>query len=194
MPVHQFVHDSHLLERGLRNYWGYNSIGYLAPHNEYSSGGQTGQQVQEFKQMVKALHQAGIEVILDVVYNHTCEGNHLGPTLSLKGIDNARYYALMPERRYYRDFTGCGNSLNAGHPNTTRLIVDSLRYWTRELHVDGFRFDLASTLGRDPDGVFRREAPLFQIIAQDPVLSRSKLIVEPWDVAPDGYRVGDFPS
>jgi isoamylase len=193
MPVHQFIHDSHLLERGLRNYWGYNSIGYLAPHNEYSSGGQTGQQVQEFKQMVKALHEAGIEVILDVVYNHTAEGNHLGPTLSFKGLDNAAYYRLMnDDRRFYMDYTGTGNTLNMRHPHVLQLIMDSLRYWILEMHVDGFRFDLASTLARGLHDVDRLSA-FFDIIQQDPVISQTKLIAEPWDVGEGGYQVGNFP-
>ena len=193
MPVHQFVHDSHLLERGLRNYWGYNSIGFLAPHNEYSSSGQTGQQVQEFKQMVKALHEAGIEVILDVVYNHTAEGNHLGPTLSFKGLDNAAYYRLMnDDRRFYMDYTGTGNTLNMRHPHVLQLIMDSLRYWVLEMHVDGFRFDLASTLARGLHDVDRLSA-FFDIIQQDPVISQTKLIAEPWDVGEGGYQVGNFP-
>ena len=193
MPVHQFVHDSHLLERGLRNYWGYNSIGYLAPHNDYSSSGQTGQQVQEFKQMVKALHEAGIEVILDVVYNHTAEGNHLGPTLSFKGLDNAAYYRLMnDDRRFYMDYTGTGNTLNMRHPHVLQLIMDSLRYWVLEMHVDGFRFDLASTLARGLHDVDRLSA-FFDIIQQDPVISQTKLIAEPWDVGEGGYQVGNFP-
>jgi len=166
MPVHQFIHDKHLVERGLRNYWGYNSIGYLASHNEYSASGQTGQQVQEFKQMVKGLHEAGIEVILDVVYNHTAEGNHLGPILSFKGIDNAAYYRLMPDdRRYYMDYTGTGNSLNMRHPHVLQLIMDSLRYWVWEMHVDGFRFDLAATLARELHDVDRLSA-FFDIIQQ----------------------------
>ncbi len=193
MPAHQFIHDKHLVERGLRNYWGYNSIGYLAPHNEYSASGQTGQQVQEFKQMVKGLHEAGIEVILDVVYNHTAEGNHLGPILSFKGIDNAAYYRLMPDdRRYYRDYTGTGNSLNMRHPHVLQLIMDSLRYWVLEMHVDGFRFDLAATLARELHDVDRLSA-FFDIIQQDPVISQVKLIAEPWDVGEGGYQVGKFP-
>ena len=193
MPVHQFIHDSHLLERGLRNYWGYNSIGFLAPHNEYSSSGQTGQQVQEFKQMVKSLHEAGIEVILDVVYNHTAEGNHLGPTLSFKGLDNAAYYRLMnDDRRFYMDYTGTGNTLNMRHPHVLQLIMDSLRYWVLEMHVDGFRFDLASTLARGLHDVDRLSA-FFDIIQQDPVISQTKLIAEPWDVGEGGYQVGNFP-
>jgi isoamylase len=193
MPVHQFVHDAHLVERGLRNYWGYNSIGYLAPQNEYSSSGQAGQQVQEFKQMVKGLHEAGIEVILDVVYNHTAEGNHMGPVLSFKGIDNGAYYRLMPDdRRYYMDYTGTGNSLNMRHPHVLQLIMDSLRYWILEMHVDGFRFDLASTLARGLHDVDRLSA-FFDIIQQDPVISQVKLIAEPWDVGEGGYQVGNFP-
>jgi isoamylase len=193
LPVHQFIHDSLLLERGLRNYWGYNSISYLAAHNAYSSGGQTGQQVQEFKQMVKTLHAEGIEVILDVVYNHTAEGNHLGPMLSMKGIDNAAYYRLMPDQpRYYMDYTGTGNSLNMRHPHVLQLIMDSLRYWVIEMHVDGFRFDLASTLARELHDVDRLSA-FFDIIQQDPVISQVKLIAEPWDVGEGGYQVGNFP-
>jgi glycogen operon protein len=193
LPVHQFIHDSLLLERGLRNYWGYNSIGYLAPHNEYSSGGQTGGQVQEFKQMVKTLHDEGIEVILDVVYNHTAEGNHMGPMLSMKGIDNAAYYRTVANnQRYYMDYTGTGNSLNMRHPHVLQLIMDSLRYWHLEMHVDGFRFDLASTLARELHDVDRLSA-FFDIIQQDPYLSQVKLIAEPWDVGEGGYQVGNFP-
>src|SRR6184192_3011627 len=193
MPVHQFIHDKHLVERGLRNYWGYNSIGYLALYNDYSAGGQLGQQAQEFKQMVRTLHDEGIEVILDVVYNHTAEGNHLGPMLSMKGIDNAAYYRLMPDnRRYYMDYTGTGNSLNMRHPHVLQLIMDSLRYWVLEMHVDGFRFDLASTLARELHDVDKLGS-FFDIIQQDPVLSQVKLIAEPWDVGPGGYQVGNFP-
>jgi isoamylase len=193
MPVHQFIQDSHLLERGLRNYWGYNSIGFLAPHDEYSAAGKNGQQVQEFKQMVKALHEAGIEVILDVVYNHTAEGNHLGPMLSLRGIDNAAYYRLMADdRRHYMDYTGTGNSLNMRHPHVLQLIMDSLRYWILEMHVDGFRFDLASTLARELHDVDRLSA-FFDIIQQDPMISQVKLIAEPWDIGEGGYQVGQFP-
>jgi len=193
MPVHQFVHDHRLIERGLRNYWGYNSIGYFAPHNEYSSSGQRGQQVQEFRQMVKTLHEAGIEVILDVVYNHTAEGNHLGPILSLKGIDNAAYYRLQADDlRYYTDYTGTGNSLNMRHPHVLQMIMDSLRYWVLEMHVDGFRFDLAATLARELHDVDRLSA-FFDLIQQDPVLSQVKLIAEPWDVGEGGYQVGNFP-
>jgi len=193
LPVHQFVHDSLLREKGLRNYWGYNSIGYLAPHNEYSSGGQIGQQVQDFKQMVKTLHDEGIEVILDVVYTHTAEGNHLGPVLSLKGIDNTAYYRTVHgQARYYMDYTGTGNSLNMRHPHVLQLIMDSLRYWHLDMHVDGFRFDLASTLARELHDVDRLSA-FFDIIQQDPHLSQVKLIAEPWDVGEGGYQVGNFP-
>src|SRR5256885_1954581 len=193
MPVHQFIHDKHLVERGLRNYWGYNSIGYFAPHNEYTPHGRRGEQVQEFKHMVQCLHEAGLEVILDVVYNHTAEGNHLGPMLSFKGIDNRAYYRLMPDDpRFYMDYTGTGNSLNPAHPSTLRLIMDSLRYWVIECHVDGFRFDLASALAREFHEVDRLSA-FFDIIHQDPVLSQVKLIAEPWDVGEGGYQVGNFP-
>jgi isoamylase len=194
LPVHQFIHDWHLVQRGLRNYWGYNSIGYFAPHNEYSSGDQIGRQVQEFKQMVKALHEAGIEVILDVVYNHTAEGNHLGPMLSFKGIDNPAYYRLVPDDpRFYMDYTGTGNSLNMRHPHVLQLIMDSLRYWILEMHVDGFRFDLAATLARELHDVDRLSA-FFDLIQQDPVVSQVKLIAEPWDVGEGGYQVGNFPT
>ncbi|MFB3902065.1 MAG: glycogen debranching protein GlgX [Acidobacteriota bacterium] len=193
LPAHHFVHDSHLLERGLRNYWGYNSIGYLAVHNEYSAGNQAGRQVQEFKQMVKTLHQEGIEVILDVVYNHTAEGNHMGPTLCFKGIDNAAYYRLVQnDRQYYMDYTGTGNSLNMRHPHVLQLIMDSLRYWVTEMHVDGFRFDLAATLARELHDVDRLSA-FFDLIQQDPIVSQVKLIAEPWDVGEGGYQVGNFP-
>src|SRR5687767_3926281 len=186
LPVPQFVHDAHLVERGLRNYWGYNSIAFLAPHNEYG-------QPQDFKQMVKVLHEAGIEVILDVVYNHTAEGNHLGPVLSFKGIDNAAYYRLVQDDRgYYMDYTGTGNSLNMRHPHVLQLIMDSLRYWVLEMHVDGFRFDLAATLARELHDVDRLSA-FFDIIQQDPVISQVKLIAEPWDVGEGGYQVGNFP-
>ncbi len=192
LPVHQFVHDSHLLERGLRNYWGYNSIGFFAPHNGYASGG-GGEQVQEFKAMVRALHDSGIEVILDVVYNHTAEGNHLGPVLSFKGIDNAAYYRLVPDdERHYYDTTGTGNSLNVRHPRSLQLIMDSLRYWVSEMHVDGFRFDLAATLARQFHEVDRLSA-FFDLIQQDPVVSQVKLIAEPWDIGDGGYQVGNFP-
>ncbi|HEY4028582.1 MAG TPA: glycogen debranching protein GlgX [Candidatus Dormibacteraeota bacterium] len=192
LPVHQFVHDHVLIERGLRNYWGYNSIGYLAPHNEYTSSGERGEQVQEFKRMVKTLHSAGIEVILDVVYNHTAEGNHLGPMLSFRGIDNAAYYRLTEDARFYRDYTGTGNSLNMRHPHVLQLIMDSLRYWVIEMHVDGFRFDLAATLARELHDVDRLSA-FFDLVQQDPVLSQVKLIAEPWDVGEGGYQVGNFP-
>jgi isoamylase len=194
MPVHQFVHDARLVERGLRNYWGYNSIGFLAPHNEYAASGQRGEQVAEFKAMVRALHEAGIEVILDVVYNHTAEGNHLGPMLSMKGIDNAAYYRLVAdEPQFYYDTTGTGNSLNVGHPHTLQLIMDSLRYWVLEMHVDGFRFDLAATLARQFHEVDRLSA-FFELIQQDPVVSQVKLIAEPWDIGEGGYQVGNFPG
>jgi glycogen operon protein len=194
LPVHEFTDEGFLEDRSLRNYWGYSTLGFFAPEQRYMSGRTPGAQVAEFKAMVKALHAAGLEVILDVVYNHTCEGNHLGPTLSLRGIDNAAYYWLMPQPRYYLDFTGTGNSVNASHPQAARLIVDSLRYWVRDMHVDGFRFDLASTLGRVGHGEFSPQAPIFQIIAQDPVLSRVKLIAEPWDVGLGGYQAGNFPA
>ncbi len=193
LPVHQFVHDNRLNQLGLRNYWGYNSIGYFAPHNEYSSSGQSGQQVQEFKQMVKNLHRAGIEVILDVVYNHTAEGNHLGPTLCFRGIDNAAYYRLIADNpRYCMDYTGTGNSLNMRHPHVLQMIMDSLRYWVTEMHVDGFRFDLAATLARELHDVDRLSA-FFDLVQQDPILSQVKLIAEPWDVGEGGYQVGNFP-
>ncbi len=193
LPVHQFVHDAHLAGRGLPNYWGYNSIGFLAPHNGYAAAGQRGEQVAEFKSMVGALHAAGIEVILDVVYNHTGEGNHLGPMLSFKGIDNPAYYRLVPDQpSFYYDTTGTGNSLNVGHPHTLQLIMDSLRYWVLEMHVDGFRFDLAATLARQFHEVDRLSA-FFDLIHQDPVVSQVKLIAEPWDVGEGGYQVGNFP-
>ncbi|HQZ33406.1 MAG TPA: glycogen debranching protein GlgX [Ilumatobacteraceae bacterium] len=193
LPVHEFAHDAHLVERGLRNYWGYNSIGFLAPHHDYSHRHGQGQQVQDFKQMVKTLHQAGIEVILDVVYNHTAEGNHLGPTLSFKGIDNAAYYRLMDDdKRYYMDYTGTGNTLNMRNPFVLQLVMDSLRYWATEMHVDGFRFDLASTLARTLHEVDKLSA-FFDLVQQDPVVSRLKLIAEPWDVGEGGYQVGNFP-
>ena len=193
LPVHQFVHDSYLAEKGLRNYWGYNSLGFFAPHNDYASGTGRGEQVTEFKQMVLALHEAGIEVILDVVYNHTAEGNHLGPTLSFRGLDNAAYYRLVADdQRHYMDYTGTGNTLNAGHPYALQLIMDSLRYWVQEMHVDGFRFDLAATLGREEHAVERTSA-FFDLIQQDPVVSQVKLIAEPWDIGEGGYQVGNFP-
>ncbi|WP_432714197.1 glycogen debranching protein GlgX [Pedobacter sp.] len=192
MPVHQFINERSLVERGLSNYWGYNTIGYFAPDTKYSSSGVLGAQVKEFKDMVKALHKAGIEVILDVVYNHTAEGNQLGPTLSFKGIDNLEYYRLTENKRYYMDYTGTGNTLNAYYPSVLRLMMDSLRYWVQEMHVDGFRFDLASALARGLDDVNRLSA-FFSIIHQDPVLSQVKLIAEPWDVGEGGYQVGNFP-
>ena len=193
MPVQQFVHDRHLVEKGLSNYWGYNTLNFFAPHADYSSQGDTGQQVHEFKTMVKTLHREGIEVILDVVYNHTAEGNHLGPTLSFRGIDNVSYYRLVPgNKRYYDDFTGTGNTLNMIHPRTLQLIMDSLRYWVLEMHVDGFRFDLAAALARQLHTVDRLSA-FFDIIHQDPVLSQVKLIAEPWDLGEGGYQVGNFP-
>ncbi|MFT3798083.1 glycogen debranching protein GlgX [Microbacterium sp.] len=193
MPVHQFVDDDTLQQKGLSNYWGYNTIAFLAPQNTYSSTGQLGQQVQEFKSMVRALHAAGIEVILDVVYNHTAEGNHLGPTLSMRGIDNEAYYRLEDtDKRYYTDYTGTGNSLNVGNPHTLQLIMDSLRYWVLEMHVDGFRFDLAATLAREFYEVDRLAA-FFELVQQDPVVSQVKLIAEPWDIGPGGYQVGNFP-
>jgi len=188
LPVHNFIDDRLLLGKGLRNYWGYNSMGYFAPDSRYSSSGS----IKEFKMMVKAMHSAGIEVILDVVYNHTAEGNHMGPTLGFRGIDNAAYYRLAEDPRYYVDYTGCGNTLNMRHPRVLQLIMDSLRYWVLEMHVDGFRFDLASALARELHEVDRLGA-FFDIIHQDPVLSRVKLIAEPWDLGEGGYQVGNFP-
>ncbi len=189
MPVHSFVDDRHLIERGLRNYWGYNSIGFFAPDRRYSASGK----VNEFKTMVRTLHAAGLEVLLDVVYNHTAEGNECGPTLGFRGIDNAAYYRLVPgEARYYQDFTGCGNTLNMQHPRVLQLLMDSLRYWVTEMHVDGFRFDLASALARELHAVDRLSA-FFDILRQDPVLSQVKLIAEPWDLGSGGYQVGNFP-
>ena len=194
MPIHQFVNDSFLQEKGLSNYWGYNTIGFFAPHNAYSSSGQGGEQVNEFKSMVKAYHRAGMEVILDVVYNHTAEGNNLGPTLSFKGIDNGAYYRLVDnDRRHYFDTTGTGNSLLMRSPHALQLITDSLRYWVTEMHVDGFRFDLAATLARQFQEVDKLSA-FFDIVEQDPVISRVKLIAEPWDLGSGGYQVGGFPS
>ena len=194
MPIHQFVNDSFLQEKGLSNYWGYNTIGFFAPHNAYSSSGQRGEQVNEFKSMVKAYHRAGMEVILDVVYNHTAEGNNLGPTLSFKGIDNGAYYRLGDnDRRHYFDTTGTGNSLLMRSPHALQLITDSLRYWVTEMHVDGFRFDLAATLARQFQEVDKLSA-FFDIVEQDPVISRVKLIAEPWDLGSGGYQVGGFPS
>ncbi|HZR49160.1 MAG TPA: glycogen debranching protein GlgX [Streptosporangiaceae bacterium] len=193
MPVHQFVTEQGLDARGLTNYWGYNTIGFLAPHNRYASTGQRGEQVGEFKSMVKALHEAGIEVILDVVYNHTAEGDHMGPTLSFRGIDNAAYYRLSDSEPWrYLDYTGCGNSLNARHPHSLQLVMDSLRYWVLDMHVDGFRFDLAAALARELHDVDRLST-FFDLVQQDPVVSQVKLIAEPWDVGEGGYQVGNFP-
>ena len=192
MPVHQFMHDSRLLDLGLRNYWGYNTFGFFAPHNQYAANHEAS--VAEFKSMVRSLHEAGIEVILDVVYNHTAEGNHLGPTINFRGIDNAAYYRLVEnDLRLYKDYTGTGNSLNARHPHVLQLIMDSLRYWVAEMHVDGFRFDLAATLARELHDVDRLSA-FFDIVQQDPVISQVKLIAEPWDVGEGGYQVGNFPG
>src|SRR6202522_2099145 len=193
MPVHQFVQDPHLIERGLSNYWGYNTIGFFAPHNAYSSSGSRGQQVTEFKAMVKSLHAAGIEVILDVVYNHTAEGNELGPTLSFKGIDNASYYRLVADKpRYYINDTGTGNTLNLSHSRVIQMVTDSLRYWVEQTHVDGFRFDLGTILAREPNG-FDNQSGFLKACTQDPVLNTVKLIAEPWDCGPGGYQVGEFP-
>ncbi|MFE7636218.1 glycogen debranching protein GlgX, partial [Kitasatospora sp. NPDC057518] len=192
MPVHQFVRDHRLRDLGLANYWGYNTVGFFAPHSSYSSTGDRGQQVQEFKSMVKALHAAGIEVILDVVYNHTAEGNHLGPTLSLRGLDNVSYYRLARDQRFYEDTTGTGNSLLMRSPHVLQLIMDSLRYWVTEMHVDGFRFDLAATLARQFHEVDRLSS-FFDLVQQDPVVSQAKLIAEPWDLGEGGYQVGNFP-
>ncbi|HEX2975560.1 MAG TPA: glycogen debranching protein GlgX, partial [Bacteroidales bacterium] len=192
MPVHQFVADRHLVERGLTNYWGYNTIGFFAPDYRYSS--KTGLQVAEFKQMVKTLHKNGIEVILDVVYNHTAEGNQMGPMLSFKGIDNLSYYRLMEDnKRYYKDYTGTGNTLNTIHPTVLRMIMDSLRYWVGDMHVDGFRFDLATVLAREFHDV-DKWGSFFDVLHQDPVLSQVKLIAEPWDVGENGFHVGNFPA
>ncbi|CAM4072054.1 Glycogen debranching enzyme [Mycobacterium basiliense] len=194
MPVHQFMHDSRLLDLGLRNYWGYNTFGFFAPHNQYAANRQAGSAVGEFKSMVRSLHEAGIEVILDVVYNHTAEGNRLGPTINFRGIDNAAYYRLVDtDLRWYKDYTGTGNSLNARHPHVLQLIMDSLRYWVMEMHVDGFRFDLAATLARELHDVDRLSA-FFDLVQQDPVVSQVKLIAEPWDVGEGGYQVGNFPG
>jgi isoamylase len=192
MPVHQFMHDSRLLDLGLRNYWGYNTFGYFAPHNQYAANRNSS--VPEFKSMVRSLHEAGIEVILDVVYNHTAEGNHLGPTINFRGIDNAAYYRLVDtDLRLYKDYTGTGNSLNPRHPHVLQLIMDSLRYWVTEMHVDGFRFDLAATLARELHDVDRLSA-FFDLVQQDPIVSQVKLIAEPWDVGEGGYQVGNFPG
>ena len=193
MPVQQFLHDRHLVERGLSNFWGYNTVGFFAPHAQYSSRANCGDELREFKTMVKTLHREGLEVILDVVYNHTGEGNHMGPTLSFRGIDNEAYYRLVPgDRRYYFDYTGTGNTLNMTHPRVLQLIMDSLRYWVQEMHVDGFRFDLAATLARELHEV-KKLGAFFDIIHQDPTLSQVKLIAEPWDLGEGGYQVGNFP-
>jgi isoamylase len=193
LPVHHFIDEGHLVDRNLRDYWGYNTLGYFAPMSRYSSSGSTGQQVREFKEMVKALHKEGIEVILDVVYNHTCEGNEKGPMLSMEGIDNTTYYRQVQDSpRYYMDYTGTGNTLNVSHPQVLMLVMDSLRYWVTEMHVDGFRFDLASTLARDEEGV-QKLSSFFNVIHQDPILQSVKLIAEPWDVGEGGYQVGNFP-
>src|SRR6201998_3601232 len=192
MPVHQFMHDARLLDLGLRNYWGYNTFGFFAPHNHYAANRRSS--VPEFKSMVRSFHEAGIEVILDVVYNHTAEGNHLGPTINFRGIDNAAYYRLVDtDLRLYKDYPGTGNSLNARHPHVLQLIMDSLRYWVLEMHVDGFRFDLAAALARELHDVDRLGA-FFDIIHQDPVLCQVKLIAEPWDLGEGGYQVGNFPQ
>ena len=193
MPVHHFIIDEHLIKQGLSNYWGYNTIGFFAPDVRYSSSGVHGEQVIEFKNMVKELHKAGLEVIIDVVYNHTAEGNELGPTLSFKGVDNSEYYRLMDDQRFYNDYTGTGNTLNANLPNVLRLIMDSLRYWILEMHVDGFRFDLAATLARELHEV-NKLSGFFDIIYQDPIISQVKLIAEPWDIGEGGYQVGNFPA
>jgi isoamylase len=193
LPFHEFIHDRHLVDRGLKNYWGYNTLGFFAPEHQYSSAPAALDTVREFKTMVRNLHAAGIEVILDVVYNHTAEGSQMGPSLSFRGIDNAAYYRLSPEApRYYMDFTGCGNTFNMQNPRVLQLIMDSLRYWVLEMHVDGFRFDLASTLARELHDVNRLGA-FFDVIHQDPVISQVKLIAEPWDLGDGGYQVGNFP-
>ena len=194
MPVHDFLDDKHLLDKGLRNYWGYNTTNFFSPESRYSSSGDRGQQVGEFKTMVREFHRNNIEVILDVVYNHTSEGNQMGPTLSFRGIDNPTYYRLVHDnQRYYLDYTGTGNTLNMRHPQVLKMVMDSLRYWVNEMHVDGFRFDLASTLARELHDVDRLSA-FFDVINQDPVLSKVKLIAEPWDVGEGGYQVGRFPA
>jgi isoamylase len=193
LPVHEYMDDPFLQAKGLTNYWGYSTLAFFAPEQKYSASGSRGEQVTEFREMVKALHRAGIEVILDVVFNHTAEGNHLGPTLSLKGLDNRTYYRLSGESpRYYMDYTGCGNSLDTTNPQALKLVLDSLRYWVTEMHVDGFRFDLAVTLARDPE-LFDEASRFLTAVHQDPVLERVKLIAEPWDLGPDGYKVGAFP-
>jgi glycogen operon protein len=190
MPVHAFIDDRHLVERGLRNYWGYNTLGFFAPEPRYSASGSS----KEFKTMVKRLHSVGIEVLIDVVYNHTCEGNQLGPTLAFRGVDNASYYRLVEgDRRHYMDFTGCGNTLNLEHPRVLQMVMDSLRYWVEVMHVDGFRFDLAPALAREGRGV-EPLSGFFTVVRQDPVLNRVKLIAEPWDVGHGGYQVGNFPT
>ncbi|HYX90798.1 MAG TPA: glycogen debranching protein GlgX, partial [Myxococcaceae bacterium] len=194
LPIHESVDDGFLIDKGLRNYWGYNTLGYFAPDQRFSSRGSMGGHVTEFKETVKALHRAGLEVILDVVYNHTCEGNHLGPTLSLRGLDNLAYYWLRKDDpRYYLDFTGTGNSLNLRHRQTLKLVCDSMRYWVEEMHVDGFRLDLATTLARQGDGAFDPHADFLNTVHQDPVLAGVKLIAEPWDLGIGGYQVGNFP-
>ena len=194
MPVHDFLDDKTLQDKGLHNYWGYNTTNFFSPDSRFSSSGDRGQQIGEFKTMVRELHRAGIEVILDVVYNHTSEGNQMGPTLSFRGIDNATYYRLMADTpRYYMDYTGTGNTLNMRHPQVLKMVMDSLRYWVLEMHVDGFRFDLASALARELHDVDRLSA-FFDLINQDPVLSKVKLIAEPWDVGEGGYQVGRFPA
>jgi glycogen operon protein len=193
LPVHHHLDEPALAQRGLVNYWGYNTIAFFAPNSRYASTGRRGEQVQDFQAMVKALHRAGLEVILDVVYNHTAEGNHLGPTVSFRGIDNPVYYRLVPnDRRYYQDYTGCGNTTNMTHPRALQLLMDSLRYWVQQMHVDGFRFDLAPALARMFHDVHRL-SPFFELLHQDPVISRVKLIAEPWDVGAGGYQVGNFP-
>ncbi len=192
LPVHQFVDEVHLMQRNLVNYWGYNTLSYFAPHAAYSASGTRGEQVTEFKTMVRRMHEAGIEVILDVVYNHTAEGNQIGPTLNFRGLDNQAYYHLLDNRRYYADYTGCGNTLDVSHPHVLQMVMDSLRYWVQEMHVDGFRFDLASALARSFHDVDML-GPFMQTIQQDPVLRRVKLIAEPWDVGAGGYQVGEFP-
>src|SRR5438067_1395212 len=189
LPVHAFNDERRLVDMGLSNYWGYNSIAFFAPEPRYCMAGDP----NDFRRMVKALHAAGLEVVIDVVYNHTCEGNHLGPTLCFKGIDNPSYYRLAPDRRHLMDFTGTGNTLDASHPATLRLVMDSLRYWVQEMHVDGFRFDLAPALARNGAGAFDHRSPFLSAIAQDPVLKRVKLVAEPWDIGPGGYQVGGFP-
>ena len=193
LPVHQFVHDAQLVERGRRNYWGYQSIGYFAPHNEYAAAGDGGGQVDEFRRMVRALHAAGLEVILDVVFNHTAEGSELGPTLCFRGIDNAAYYRLQADRSRYVDDTGCGNTVDLHQPLALRLVMDALRYWVQEMHVDGFRFDLAASLGRASSD-FDPFSPFLEAIGQDPLLSQVKLIAEPWDIGWGGYDLGQFPA